>query len=369
MDKSTFSQLLYQTSFDNTATVDDAIHYLSPLRNWIKENVPKKLFRYRRNTDYNIESIRNDEIWGSTILECNDPYECTPCYDMEKFQAFLHQMFSSDALKHTLALVKEGNIPPAIRRFFPSNTLEVLSQALQTNSEDVIANELLFGNLTSLDRIKADWNLIINSFFMGIKQAESQTHIACFSESCDSSLMWGHYADSHKGFCLEYDFGSVLQDCPMNCSNPALCNSFMLNLPIAPVTYSDHRFDATSYLPSVIQGYFQAPSNNPVDVYFLDVLLLAKCQLLKSSDWAYEQEWRLASRFSSEKYVPHRCVAKVKPSGVYLGSRMSEADKALIYEICQTRGIPCYTMLQNYVGKDYTLQIQPYEEFLKAIHG
>ncbi len=40
MDKSTFSQLLYQTSFDNTATVDDAIHYLSPLRNWIKENVP-----------------------------------------------------------------------------------------------------------------------------------------------------------------------------------------------------------------------------------------------------------------------------------------------------------------------------------------
>lgn len=366
MNKREFSQLLYETSFDSTATVDDVVRLLSPLRSWIKENVPKRLFRYRECKDYNVASIKNDEIWGSTILEFNDPYECTPCYDIEKAQEYLNQMFSSETLKQIISLVKTDSLPPAFQDLFPLNSLDILAQALSMHTEDTIISQLQRSNLATLDRIKADWNLIVNSFFLGIKQAESETHIACFSERCDSSLMWGHYANSHKGFCLEYDFGAVLQACSMNCANPSLCNSFMLNFPIAPVTYSDSRLDATSYLPTVIQGYLHSAAQIPMNVYLLDVLLLAKCQLLKSSDWSYEQEWRLAYRSSSDQYVPHKCIAKVKPSGVYLGSRMQECDRATIHEICKERNIPCYIMLQNYTGQDYTLQTQPYEEFLKA---
>ena len=29
--------------------------------------------------------------------------------------------------------------------------------------------------------------------------------ILCFSEHCDDILMWSHYSDGHKGFCLEFD--------------------------------------------------------------------------------------------------------------------------------------------------------------------
>lgn len=366
MDKSVFSQLLYETHFNSTATVDDAIQHLSPLRNWLKDNVPKKLFRYRRNTDYNVNSIYNDEIWGSTILECNDPYECTPCYDVEKFKMLLRQMFSSETLHTALALLKETNTQPALKKFFHPDVFATLTQALETHSEETVISELMSSCLSTLDRIEADWQTIIDHFFAGIRLAESKTHIACFSECCDSSLMWGHYADSHRGFCLEYDFRAVLQDCPMSCADPSLCNSFMLNFPVAPVTYSDHRFDATSYLPSVIQAHLQGLSNEPVEIVLWDVLLLLKCQLQKSSDWAYEQEWRLTRRSHTDTYVPHKCIAKLKPTGVYLGALMPISEKTKIYQICQQRDISCYIMLQNYAGQDYSLQAYPYEEFLKV---
>lgn len=364
-----FSQLLYETSFDSTATAEEAIVKLSPLRDWIKSNVPQRLFRYRKVNDYSLSALRDDEIWGSTILEFNDPYECTPCYDIKQFTEHLRQMFSPDAIKQIISLVKTGRMPQAYLRLIPKDALDILKQALATYSEDEVVVSIAHANMSSLDKVVADWNQIINSFFLGIKQAESETHIACFSECCNSSLMWGHYADSHKGFCVEYDFHAALQNCAMNCSSPAQCNNFMLNLPIAPVTYSDSRLDATSYLPTIIQGHLASVTNAPVDIYFLDMLLLAKCQLLKSSDWAYEREWRMAFRTPYEKYVPHKCIAKLKPNGIYLGSRMSADDQNSIYEICRSKGIPCYIMLQNYMGQDFTLQPQPYEEFLKAIRS
>lgn len=369
MEKQEFSQLLYETSFDSTATSEETTSKLAPIRDWIKCNVPRQLFRYRRVNNNALNALKNDEVWGSTILEFNDPYECTPCYDIEKLKEHLLQMFSYDAIKQTVSLLKTDSMPTAYRRMIPAEAIDLLRQALATCSEDEVAAQLAHANKSSIDKIFADWNQIISGFFGGIRQAESETHIACFSECGDSSLMWGHYADSHKGFCLEYDFSTVLQDCAINCASPAKCNNFMLNLPIAPVTYSNYRLDATSYLPTVIQGYLQASTNALVDIYFLDMLLLAKCQLLKSSDWAYEREWRIALRTPSEQYKPHKCLTKLKPTGVYLESKMPANDQQVIYEICQSKGIPCYIMLQNYTGQDFTLQAQPYEEYLKAIHG
>ena len=36
------------------------------------------------------------------------------------------------------------------------------------------------------------------------KMLQQSIRIACFSEVHDSPIMWGHYADSGKGFCVKY---------------------------------------------------------------------------------------------------------------------------------------------------------------------
>ena len=61
-------------------------------------------------------------------------------------------------------------------------------------------------------------------------------HVACFSETKESILMWSHYADNHKGFCVEYDFKEL------GISNPFARFIF-------PVIYTDTIFDMKDYLP------------------------------------------------------------------------------------------------------------------------
>ncbi len=37
------------------------------------------------------------------------------------------------------------------------------------------------------------------------KQTAIQQGICCFTKNATSNLMWSHYADSHRGVCLEFD--------------------------------------------------------------------------------------------------------------------------------------------------------------------
>lgn len=41
--------------------------------------------------------------------------------------------------------------------------------------------------------------------------------------------MWGHYANGHKGSCLEYDFSSIIHPCAQNCKSVIGCNHLMLS--------------------------------------------------------------------------------------------------------------------------------------------
>jgi hypothetical protein len=39
-----------------------------------------------------------------------------------------------------------------------------------------------------------------------IASLRNNIKITCFSEELFSMPMWSHYANNHKGFCIEYDF-------------------------------------------------------------------------------------------------------------------------------------------------------------------
>ena len=44
----------------------------------------------------------------------------------------------------------------------------------------------------------------INDLLPKIKELRNKALVSCFSERNDSILMWGHYADKHKGVCIGY---------------------------------------------------------------------------------------------------------------------------------------------------------------------
>jgi hypothetical protein len=113
-----------------------------------------------------------------------------------------------------------------------------------------------------------------------IKDDFSQKGIACFSEKVDSVLMWSHYSDHHRGYCLEFDTG------------------FYPFSKAEQVHYSET-------LPSSLQ----------LDG---DAILLDPLVTTKSKGWSYEKEWRLIHEHGNIEYgFDARAL-----TGVYFGCEM-----------------------------------------------
>ena len=202
------------------------------------------------------------------------------------------------------------------------------------------------------------------------KQAEeAQKQIACFSEQNNSTLMWGHYADSHKGFCLEYDFQSILKECTQNCIDIRCCNNFMLNYSLAPIIYTKERFDATAYFSTVMQALLYEKNQIPMDLYYEDILIVSKCMLTKSIDWEYENEWRLFTPNFNDEYKPYRKIASLRPVALYMGAKITKENESVLYEVCKNKGIKCFKMLQDFHGKEFIVRAEPYEKIIDVVNS
>lgn len=127
--------------------------------------------------------------------------------------------------------------------------------------------------------------------------------IFCLSKRWDSVLMWSHYADSHKGFCLGLNREKLanLYDCVTN-------------------------------------GYTSATEPGPYDVIYSDERIQCSmnpknedyCKLFytKSKDWSYEQECRIVTKLNGvgvvveypkdknklpiyKRKIPHACIDEI----------------------------------------------------------
>ena len=142
--------------------------------------------------------------------------------------------------------------------------------------------------------------------------------VCSFSGTQYSIIMWSHYADQHRGFCIEYDTDSLPPE-----------NLFVRML--YPVIYSEKLFDGTKYYLAALRN--RATFNS---------LFPALAALYKSPEWSYEKEWRLVIPANLVREAsPWRVPA---PKHIYLGSRMPDGEKEQITEICRKKGLNIHQM-------------------------
>ena len=120
--------------------------------------------------NYAKELIESDEVYLTRPTEFNDPYDVGifPVIEGEKSEI-------------VDKLVEER--------------LQIYSEEKKKYFESSIRNEV---KDYSSDALKN----ICNEF---IKHRQKTTAVLCFTDSPSNMLMWSHYADSHKGICLEFD--------------------------------------------------------------------------------------------------------------------------------------------------------------------
>ena len=182
-----------------------------------------------------------------------------------------------------------------------------------------------------------------------IKQAKeflrTYPHIACFSETPSSPPMWAHYADSHKGFVLEYEFQDYFTPC-LNCKNECVFRHYEL---LYPVIYTKTRFNAKDFFSSYWSQIILM--NAPVKVFIPkdDDLAIYKVLIHKSKDWEYEKEWRIISHCEAYPMI------KQRPTAIYLGAKMKNANKNYLIKIARKLKIKTYIMDIDITNTEYKM--------------
>ncbi|WP_428737440.1 DUF2971 domain-containing protein [Sulfurimonas sp.] len=273
-------------------------------------HLPKSIFKYRAVNQYSLQNLEEDTIWLADPKSFNDPYDCAHTFDYEfiaksRDHEYIKNFLDSEHNNLSLSKIKQNEI---LQSHEPLKALfDYLLKDEEAEKKEGI--ELVFLEIQkkmSEDFIKTSSISFSSSF-----------KLCSFSEINDSLLMWAHYADYHKGFCIEYDIENI----PYSDYRRRF---------LYPVIYSDSMFDATEHFMQ------DAKSEN------FNSLHLIKAGLVKAKDWTYEKEWRLI--FSSGTLAQEQSYYMGKPKAVFLGTRISESNQEKLVQICERKKIPLYKM-------------------------
>lgn len=145
---------------------------------------PVSLYKYFRDTDLNLDNLKNNKLWFSSPCKFNDVFDCDVFVDKDK--------------------LIEG-------------LLDVASENVPISKGSFIWNQLRM--------IAEDSVVSLKDTFLETKKTIG---VSCFSELKDSLLMWSHYANNHSGFCVEYNILETIRKLaftpvPVIYSNEIVC--------------------------------------------------------------------------------------------------------------------------------------------------
>ena len=150
---------------------------------------PKYLYKYYSENLLNMDAIKNHEMWYSAPCNFNDVFDCDVSINEKAiFESFL----SAD---------------PQGRRIRQGSPMWI--------------------------KLKSDVHKQIDYLQGTFEETKQTTGISCLSESDSSLLMWAHYANNHKGMCVEYELLQI---------------SEQLKFSPIPVIYTDERVSLNSLI-------------------------------------------------------------------------------------------------------------------------
>lgn len=252
--------------------------------------IDRKLYKYYSNAKYAIDCIKNRRVHLDDPRTFNDPFDaafhCTKITTLtsddsdkelaDKFLEYLCAVHKKDQGKKHLAIIQKYTD-------FLINAAGSLSTiSVARPVQDVVQKvyTMMGSNVFSLDEFTA---AIDNGFVERERVMRLNCKISCFSEICDSILMWSYYGNSHNGICVEFDL-SLLDE------KSELTHQIMSAM--SKVHYSPIRAD------------IQYSGSRAAELNFLTS---------KADVWEHEHEWRLICETETE-YLPFDCI-----SGVYVG--------------------------------------------------
>ena len=344
MDREEFAKRLHSSVIPDGTSETEMKKILFPVSEAIFQMMPNSLFRYRPlgndlkndKNEQQIDAFKNDAIYAVTADRFNDPYDTLVRYDHEEIMRSVKAIVSYETIEGMKAWLAQGkDFPEEVKQILPGDIIDFLKNALMSIDDISVLKD-------KIEESRCNMVDLIETFFPILTEtAKKYSTMACFSESVKSVLMWSHYANSHQGFALEYNFRPTLE-------NP------ISNVGLYPVIYDNERMDVSLYMAWSFLRMFGIEANNP------DITTFIKIALHKSSIWAYEKEWRMID--STLRNIADSEPSKIlyKPVAIYYGRHISKEHKELLHEIAQAKSLKEYEMYIDYTAPVYEMRVREY---------
>jgi len=245
---------------------------------------PASLYKYRGLDKSRADSVPYEwdrsiivgcSLWAGSPLAFNDPFDCYPIIDFE----------GTREEKEAWA----ARVAPAFG---------IPNEKAVEMMEDALANPVTRAQM-------AGW-----------RENLEEVGVLSLTERPDDMLMWAHYANSHRGYCLEFDATTL---------------PFLLSY---RVYYSEER------------PIFRLFDANRVDI-------IKRTLLHKADFWKHEREWRMVGP------------AKIGPVGfpqqalksIIVGAGIADEDEVALRAIAAEREIPLKFKRAKLDEHNYRLEI------------
>lgn len=257
------------------------------LRMWrihnVGHNMKNILYKYRDwNNEYHKSVLTKNQLFLAPPSSFNDPFDC------RIFAQFVD--LSPDELEeYANNLTEKANLTAIERQY-------------------------------AIDKIKKDPNLHQKEFER-ISTKNYDTHLGVISMSTkwDNILMWSHYGNMHKGFCIGLDEDNLTKEIKFGATGLVKYPKNKEYPKISPIT------------------------DGSTDSFF-------KTVYNKSIDWEYENEYRLTNIkregwLSNEDRIIEFSDHSI--SEVILGLNASEKTQDDILSICKQKNIPLFRAVKK----------------------
>ena len=254
----------------------------------IKIKYPEIIYKYRSWDDaFHKKMLTHNELYIPTPNELNDPFDCK--------------------INYNYGFLKDENKPIE----FVENMIEKHYTKLNEKGYNILELSKKLNNQILYDLIELQKQSDLNRD----KLRDKHQGVVSFSIIWFNLLMWSHYSNNHKGFCLGFKTEHLINSKKFNNGGY--------------VKYDDNY-----------------PELNPMN----DDNIMNMFSMLyhKTKDWEYEQEYRMTKLFGfNENQTEFENQKKIwfendTISEVILGLKMTNEDKSEILSICKNKGVKVY---------------------------
>jgi hypothetical protein len=261
------------------------------------------MFKYFRISQNSLANLAASQLYCHHYAAFNDPFECW--------------------------CVERRDVPDALKE--PERYSRVRAAWLgPEHPVDPTVDDLFAEYVESLTTYP--WSIVDNT--------KNNARISCFSESGDNLLMWAHYGDGLRGFCLEFDEQEILRGTPDGAhllavqyrDNPEPFDLCLYEVARDQMEWHEHQIAKARAKGEPVEfglgdDFARVAANSKRLMHEIYAKLLAT----KPREWHYEREIRLIFRvlkddFSGVFYKFPRAAIK----SVIVGDKITDENRTKI---------------------------------------